>query len=175
METIEKWAGQFEGAAAAGLSKPGHVEAYGPAVASMGQDGLDATVNADPNCDLEPAFMGFSDPYLAARDAMAASGRTWAVLDLGCHYGWASYLFEDQDRYVGVDVCPYHVDGPGNAEFHVQDIDAFLNDGALGLDPEATFVVISYVPVPDDTVRRVLDAFPHRYVYYPGRDWHLEC
>lgn len=90
METIKKWARQFEGTAAAGLSEPGHVEAYGPAVASMGQ---------------------------------------------------------------GVDVCPYHVDGPGNAEFHVQDIDAFLNDGALGLDPEATFVVMSYVPVPDDTVR----------------------
>lgn len=117
-------------------------------------------------CEYEPCingFIGFLSVYDAVRQFVPKSR---VIVDLGCYYAAQAWLFDEYEKYVGVDVLG--VSGsrfePPNAEHYEMSIQKFIEEH--GDEYAGAFAICSYVP-DDEAMRLVRETFNDCLVYYP--------
>lgn len=128
-------------------------------------------------CEIEPFNLYMGCCYEAASFIIP---KDYTIIDLGCYMAAQSFLFEEYDGYIGVDVYDrYDKDVPErfeskNSTHYSMDIEDFLKYITLFKDPDKYYVIMNAVPerytYTDD--RSLLDKiyakFPNTIVAYPG-------
>lgn len=104
--------------------------------------------------ELDPTFLCFEHVYLPVSKMVP---KHFTIVDLGCYQAAQAYLFQNHERYIGVDRYDktYRGDGyipplrfmPENAFQYVMSIEDFFDRGTADeLDLDKTYFVMSYVP-----------------------------
>ncbi len=120
-----------------------------------------AKMMEDNSHSTEPSFVGFLGIYKSLAEIIPLD-RT--VYDLGCSYGFQSWIFREHHRYVGVDISRSDFGFPlENAEWHTCGIIEFIETMKLDYP---SFAILNAVP--SFCVNEpVAKAFPHHFILYP--------
>lgn len=138
-----------------------------PAWELMPPDQIEAVLGQD-GCDIDPAFLGFTDIYFALASIIP---HHWTVVDLGCAYAPQAIIFANHKAYVGVDIGSHQRFTAPNTTHYTMPISAFINERASRFDQDRTFAICSYVPPwHADNMSLVRAAFKNVFTYYPASD-----
>ena len=125
-------------------------------------------VLGQPECELEPRFLGFVNVYGPLASLIATDK---IVVDFGCYVAAQSYLFSAHKQYVGVDVIQLERFTPRNAVHYKTSIQEFIEAELPKLleehDINDFFAICSYVP-DRGAVELVKKTFPNVCCYYPS-------
>lgn len=145
----------------------GKFEAINSALlARIPNDELCRVFEADELVDIDREFLGFVEQY----DALAGIiPKHFTVVDLGCAYAPQAYLFEDNAKYIGVDVHTGARFSAANTEHYEMSIADFIERFVPSLDLNETFAICSYVPPWHGGSRNLArKAFPNVFSFYPS-------
>jgi hypothetical protein len=139
-----------------------------PAWEMMPRDQIERVLGQE-YCDIEPAFLGFTDVYLMLA---AIIPRHWTIVDLGCAYAPQAILFANHKSYVGVDISDCEKFSAPNSKHYTMPIADFIEQHSASFDQQRTFGICSYVPPwhGSDNIDIARRAFRHVFTYYPSSD-----
>jgi len=130
------------------------------------EDQINAVINGNKYCDIEPAFLGFVSTYLLLSFLIP---KHFTVIDLGCAYAPQCFYFSDHKQYIGVDLSVenrFHTD---NSIMYIMSISDFIEDYIELFDLDTTFAICNYVPDwRNDNMELVRENFRNVFVFYPA-------
>lgn len=132
-------------------------------------------------CELEPNFLYMGELYEAA-SILAIKYGYKNIIDLGCYMAAQSFLFEDYDKYIGVDCYDslhYHMEIDfkppkrfitKNTKHYQVSIEDFLDEYVPHMDLSDTLTLVSAVPsaTEGELHDKILKTFPAVIMWYPG-------
>jgi hypothetical protein len=128
------------------------------------QDQFDRVMN-QPDCDIEPVFMGFTDIYKSLSGIIP---KHWTVVDLGCAYNPLCFYFKEHKKYVAVDGSDCEKFQTENCEVYVMGIGEFIKEHLAKFNLKETFAICSYVPMWGEVDKAIVGkSFPNLFIYYP--------
>jgi len=125
------------------------------------------SVLGQPDCDIEPYFLGFIDTYKALSTLIPTH---FTVIDLGCGFNPQCFFFKDHLKYIAVDSYPdikrFMTD---NCTFYDMDISDFIKKHISEFNLDETFAIMNYVPLWGKNTHNELTRkhFKNLYIYYP--------
>lgn len=129
------------------------------------KDQWDSVMN-QPDCDIEPVFMGFTNIYRALAGIIP---KHYEVVDLGCAYNPQCFLFAGHKHYHAVDQSDIKKFKAENCTIYNKTIADFIKEDLGKFNLEETFAICSYVPPwGDDNMKLVRESFINCFVYYPA-------
>lgn len=122
-----------------------------------------------PNCEIEPIFIGFTDIYKALSTIIP---KHFTVIDLGCCYNPQCYYFIEHKEYIAVDISDCIKWEAPNCRIFTMSIEEFIKTHLRDFFLEETFAICSYVPEwGADNGKLVREAFKNVFVYYPHGEY----
>ena len=125
----------------------------------------DRVFNQD-RCEIDGSFIGFVDIYNALSRIIP---KHYTIIDLGCGYNSQSFLFDDFEGYIAVDIHDLEIFKSSNCTYYNMDIARFIKEIAPNLDLNKCFAICSYVPEWGNLDKSKLsEVFPNLFTFYPS-------
>ncbi len=123
-------------------------------------------VLSQPNCDIEPIFMGFTDIYKHLSKIIPLH---FTVIDFGCSYAPQCFYFTKHKLYIGVSIGKQKRFKAKNTIHDYMSIREWIceNGDWIHNNVKETFAICSYVPAPFDEIKLLRNTFENLFVYYP--------
>lgn len=138
-----------------------------PAWPLLPQDQIERVMRQE-ECDIEPAFLGFTEVYQALASIIP---HHWTIVDLGCAYAPQVVFFARHRAYIGVDFSGFERFTGPNVTHYRMPIEQFVTEKAREFDQRTTFAICSYVPPwSGDNMAFARAAFRNVFTYYPAKD-----
>jgi len=120
-------------------------------------------------CEIEPDFLGFVGNYYLLSMMIP---KNFTIVDLGCAYAPQSYLFQQHNKYIGVDNGTVKRFTSANTEHKSCTIKSFLESKEFSvLDLNTTFFICQYVPSwYEHDIKKVLGKLKNVFSFYPCGD-----
>lgn len=126
-------------------------------------------VFSQPDCEIEPIFLGFTHIYLALSKLIP---KHFTVIDLGCSYNPQCFYFAEHKEYIGVDVSECVKWKAANCRIFQMTINEFIEHHLKEFNIDETFAICSYVPPwYKHDIKKVLGHFKNVFSYYPHGGW----
>jgi hypothetical protein len=106
--------------------------------------------------------MGFVLTYKHLADLIP---KDWTVVDLGCAYNPQNWYFRRHHKYIAVDNQTTERFVFPNTELYHGNIETWISEHQVEIDPKTTFAILNYVPSVDAEI--VKSAFENLYIFYP--------
>lgn len=132
-------------------------------------EGQKKAVFEQPDCDIDPSFIGFVDIYYHLAKIIPLH---WFVVDFGCAYAPQSYFFRFHRGYYGVDPFDGFRFFSDNTIHKTMTAEKFIEGLSHIYNPSETFAICSYVPSQDNKLIR--DTFPNVFCFYPSNKEHYK-